>query len=87
MWWRTPAQLRNSPRLERWLVVVQLTQTKYVTGGGTPAPWVGGPVFAQATPRVMLPAALSGQRQPCGFDHDSGSEPLGTHLTHAVERF
>ena len=30
MWRRTPALLRNSPRLERWQVDVQLTQTKRV---------------------------------------------------------
>ena len=38
MWLRTLAQWRKSPRLERWPVAVQLTQTKRVT----PAQ-VGGP--------------------------------------------
>ena len=38
MWRRTPARLRNSPRLERWPVAVQLTQTKRVT-----PQWIGGP--------------------------------------------
>jgi hypothetical protein len=87
MWRHTPALLRNSLRLERWPVAVPLTQTKRVTGGGTQAQWVGGPVLGQATPRAILPAVRPGQRQPGGFDRDSGSEPLGPHLTHAVERF
>jgi hypothetical protein len=70
MWRRTPARLRNSQRLERWQVAVRLTQTKRVTGGGTPAPWVGGPVLGPVTPSAMLPAALRGQPQPGGFDCD-----------------
>ena len=76
MWLHTLALLRNSLQLERWPVAVQLTQTKHVTGGGTPAPWVGRLVLGPATPRVMLPAALRGQRQPGGFDRDSGSDQL-----------
>ena len=46
MWRRTPARLRNSPRLDRWPVSVQLTQTKRVTpqwivGAGAPGPAAG----------------------------------------------
>ena len=43
MWRRTPARLRNSPRLESLPVFEQLTQTKRVTPH-----WIGGPASGPA---------------------------------------
>ncbi len=60
MWRCTLARLRNSLQLEWWPVAVQLTQTRRVTGGGTPAPWVGGPVLG---PPMDAIAATSSRLQ------------------------
>ena len=45
MWRQTQALLRNSPRLERWPVDVQLTQTKRVA---VLPQWIGGQASGQA---------------------------------------
>ncbi len=56
MWQRTPVLLRNSQRLERWLVLEQLTQTKRVT-----PQWMGGPASGSALDAITatLPAGES----------------------------
>ncbi len=57
MWLHTPAQWRKSPRLERWPVAEQLTQTKCVTAGVTGGPAAGPAMDAIATTssRVQTP--------------------------------